>query len=104
MWPTLKATWTVLKERRRQHTLWGRQTHPDGTGSVADVIAAARSKTVCDISFRSGNPSWRLILEEEVAEAFAERDPHKLREELSQVAAVALSWMEAIDRRTHEKE
>jgi hypothetical protein len=42
---------------------------------------------------------WVDILEEEVAEAAAESDPAKLRAELVQVAAVAVAWIEAIDRR-----
>jgi hypothetical protein len=43
--------------------------------------------------------TWRDILLEEVYEAFAETDSDRLREELIQVAAVALSWVDAIDRR-----
>jgi hypothetical protein len=35
-----------------------------------------------------------------VAEALAEDDPTLLRAELIQVAAVAVAWVEAIDRRT----
>ena len=33
-----------------------------------------------------------------VGEAFAESDPDKLRTELIQVAAVAVAWIESIDR------
>jgi hypothetical protein len=40
-----------------------------------------------------------LILREEVYEAFAEEDPAALRTELIQVAAVAATWVDAIDRR-----
>ena len=36
---------------------------------------------------------------EEVAEAFAEADVRRLRAELVQCAAVAVKWVEAIDRR-----
>ena len=35
---------------------------------------------------------------EEVAEAFEEHDPARLRSELVQVAAVAVAWVEKIDR------
>ena len=41
--------------------------------------------------------SWFAILGEEVGEAFRERDPEALTEELIQVAAVALSWAQAIE-------
>lgn len=46
-----------------------------------------------------GTVTWWHILREEVFEAAAEEDPDKLRAELVQVAAVALKWAEAIDRR-----
>ncbi|HYF53037.1 MAG TPA: hypothetical protein VEA41_02135 [Salinarimonas sp.] len=43
--------------------------------------------------------TYSQILAEEVAEALAESDPMLLRAELVQVAAVAVQWVEAIDRR-----
>jgi malonyl CoA-acyl carrier protein transacylase len=43
--------------------------------------------------------TWEHILTEEHYEAMAEEDPTRLREELIQVAAVAVAWVEAIDRR-----
>lgn len=39
------------------------------------------------------------ILDAEVCEAFDESDSKKLRANLVQVAAVAVNWIEAIDRR-----
>jgi hypothetical protein len=41
------------------------------------------------------------VLNEEVAEAFAESDPAKLRAELLQVAAVCAAWIYDIDTRPH---
>lgn len=46
-----------------------------------------------------GTVTWWHILREEVLEAAAESDPEALRAELIQVAAVAMKWAEAIDRR-----
>lgn len=104
----------VFDERERQHAKWGEQNHPDGTGgepsatrSLSDVEAlreirrrhAAETKRLCDAAAAEGRCTWRLILREEVDEAVAEDDPEKLRAELIQVAAVAVSWIEAIDRR-----
>jgi hypothetical protein len=40
-----------------------------------------------------------MLVREEVAEVFQETDPVKLREELVQVAALAVSWIEKIDAR-----
>lgn len=74
----------VRRERTRQHDKWGEQNHDDGW--------------------------WTAILAEEVGEAAqAALQAHfpddgsktldDLREELIQVAAVAVAWIEAIDRR-----
>ena len=88
----------VVDERIRQDEKWGEQNHPDGTNSTFRS-AAEQAKQVCDYHHRHGTGTWRHILHEEVCEAFAESDPAKLRAELIQVAAVAVAWVEAIDRR-----
>lgn len=98
--------WEVAAERGRQNVKWGEQNHPDGTGPeiawaftgpAAYVAEAAR--TQCQHEAEEGATNWRSILTEEVAEAYAEDDPAKLRAELVQVASVAVAWIEAIDRR-----
>lgn len=89
----------VIQERVRQEAKWGQQNHPDGTGVPSMQAAAERSRLVCDLNFRRGKGSWADILREEFHEALAEADPANLREELIQVAAVAVAWVEAIDRR-----
>ena len=104
----------VYAERERQHEKWGEQNHPDGTGGEPspkrspEQVAQLRSvrveharntRDLCDHAFAGGTGTWRHILREEVDEAIAEDDPVALRKELIQVAAVAVSWVEAIDRR-----
>jgi hypothetical protein len=89
----------VYKERRRQDRLWGVQDHPDGT-SLRNGNDADRVKVICEETRRIfGVPTWMHILQEEAWEAFAEEDPKEIRAELVQVAAVAVAWIEAIDRR-----
>lgn len=90
---------SVAIERGRQDSLWGEQNHLDGT-NVNYALNAAIEKHFTEAAASSGQLTWRHILVEEVYEALAETDPAKLREELIQVAAVAVSWVEAIDRRT----
>ena len=67
----------VMEERKRQDELWGEQNHDDGI--------------------------WLAILVEEVGEVAndinEQSSSKELREELIQVAAVAVSWVESIDRR-----
>ena len=78
---------------------WGEQNHPDGTGSEVDKRMALGMRFACQRAFAGPDGTWRDVLIEEVYEAFAESDPAKLREELRQVAAVAVNWIQAIDRR-----
>jgi len=89
----------IAAERDRQDVKWGQQQHPDGTGNLEQGKAAESARDWCKSAFGSGYGTWSDILAEEVAEANAERDPAKLRAELVQVAAVAVAWIEAIDRR-----
>jgi hypothetical protein len=86
-------------ERIRQVTKWGVQTRPDGTGGGITADLARITKHVTDAAAADGSLTWRHILDEEVLEAFAETDQDKLRTELIQVAAVAISWVEDIDRK-----
>jgi DNA-binding PucR family transcriptional regulator len=88
----------VAAERRRQDARWGEQNHPDGAGP-AYAEEASRRREECERAAEAGQLTWRHILLEEVAEAGAEHEPKRLREELIQVAAVAVAWAEAIDRR-----
>jgi hypothetical protein len=94
------ALMQVDDERIRQDQRWGEQNHADGTGAAYDVEMRDAKRAQCDDAFLTGLGTWRHILEEEVAEAFAEEEPENLRAELIQVAAVAVAWVEAIDRRT----
>lgn len=91
----------VVRERIRQDAKWGEQNHPDGTGinGPTDRQLADASRKLCQSAAEAGMVTWRHILDEEMREAFAEPDPVALRAELVQVAAVAVAWIEAIDRR-----
>lgn len=94
-------------ERERQEQKWGQQNHPDGTGPnllmpIGGITADLYRESMvdrCDLMHQVGAGTWEHILTEEYAEAMAEADPAVLRRELIQVAAVAVAWIEAIDRR-----
>ena len=71
----------VVGERQAQLQKWGIQNHTDAM--------------------------WLAILHEETGEAatgILEGDEENLRAELVQVAAVAVAWVEAIDRRRAERD
>lgn len=110
----------IHAERARQDAKWGPQNHPDGTGDAAmlgmsmasiaqmlkgingDLRATGLPVWLAFDNQRSlvgTGPKWLPIFLEEVSEAAAEDEPAKLRAELIQVAAVAVAWIEAIDRR-----
>lgn len=86
-------------ERARQLAKFGDQKHPDGTGNTEQQKYAETARRWCQDSFGSGYGTWADILDEEVAEAKAERDPAKLRAELVQVGAVVAAWIWDIDQR-----
>ena len=95
---TSKVLNDVRTERVSQDAKWGIQHHPDGT-SEDNKMYADLAKQRCEAMVRQDALSWRDILDEEVAEAYAETDPVKLRAELVQVSAVVVAWIEDIDSR-----
>ena len=70
----------VLTERERQDTKWGEQNH---------------------------DPSWWVVIETEelgeVAKAVFEKELDEYRQELIQVAAVAVAAVESLDRQARQK-
>lgn len=118
-----EALMEVAQERSRQDARWGMQDHPDGTGKKSVPLnrivhngpisersgsnhfafgLSLMAKQATDRAAKEGMVSWADILLEEVFEAMAEEDPVKLVQELTQVAAVAVAWVEAIERRLRE--
>ena len=98
----------VADERSRQFARYG--TNEDlehGTGTPwlfpvsqlpASAVEASFRAEYEDVETTVGRPNWMRLVREEVAEAFAETDPARLREELIQVAALCVSWVEKIDQ------
>ncbi len=88
----------VKAERDRQDAKWGERNHPDQVGGYLrrPIELAGDFRRW----LRDGSAAWDLILLEEVAEAWdAIGNEKALRAELVQVAAVAVAWVEALDRR-----
>lgn len=100
--PTSAVLAEVAAERRRQDDRWGEQNHPDGTGLPIYWHSARRHRHSAERAAAAGLLAWRDVLLEETYEALAEGDPERLRAELVQVSAVAVAWIEAIDRRTEQ--
>ena len=90
----------VMTETERQYDLHGPVPSDRQTGTdTCHRYWANLEKSRTDQAAREGTLTWFQILIEEVAEARAETDWPKLREELVQVAAVAASWVEDGDKK-----
>ncbi|PSK96673.1 hypothetical protein CLV30_12555 [Haloactinopolyspora alba] len=88
----------IEDERDRQDAKWGEQNHRDGTvAQLEDRAIKARDER--RDAAAGGYVTWLHILHEEFWEAASQPDPAKLRAELVKVSAVALAWVEALDRR-----
>ena len=94
----------VYDEINRQDAKWGDQSsHPDGTHPSRHRQAEANYvRLQCQQAFAEGRGTWRHILDEEVAEAYAETGAN-LSTELVQVAAVAVQWRAAQARRNQPR-
>jgi hypothetical protein len=107
LWSTLCR---IAGERQLQDKKWGEQNHPDHDPTLSDrepqrlaeeyeIPTAARAKFICQEAFRKGQGSWATILIEEVGEAIGAGTPEDLKQELVQVAAVCVAWIQCIERR-----
>lgn len=109
------ATYRVLdevaRERARQFAQYGTNADlQDGTGADAYWLYpfSLHTALTAQAGFRAdyegheqqhGAPTWMHLVREEIAEAFQESDPARLEEELVQVAALCVSWVEKIRAR-----
>ena len=92
----------VNDERTRQDMKWGPQRHPDFLPDYPLSLEMEMAIKLTNYSFQNDKGTWSHILVEEVAEAIEEAkkgDLQKLKEELIQVAAVAVAWVEDIETR-----
>ena len=92
----------IRKERQRQIEKWGEQKLPMLNVPFTEKGIEEKSKAYKAINDNSES-SWFSVLQEEVSEAFAETDPKKQREEMIQVAAVAVQIIEYLDRRVNSE-
>lgn len=83
-----------------QNRNWGYDwlCHPDGTSDRFRAIADTTRWREQEAAGK-GTVTWQQILDADTAAAYAETDPARLREQLLRVAATAVAWCEALDRR-----
>jgi hypothetical protein len=88
-----------MREHERQDEKWGQQNHEMGAkhGKMKELADQMKG-----LNYHRSH-SWYTILMEEVYESFAEFKPERQREEMIQVAAVAVQIIEYLDRRIEEE-
>lgn len=99
----------VLEERVAQEARYGEAnlTIVNGTGPetrwlqpLSQVSAVQIQKALRrdyeEFEDETGAPTWVHLVREEIAETFQEEDPARLAEELIQVAALCVSWVERL--------
>lgn len=112
---TVSTTLKVQTEVGRQEEQWGLKSWQDGTGPAEHVLAAFAgwmyagaqelanvARNEADALEANGQVTWLDLLLEEVLESAAERpdlDNRELDRELTQVAAVCVSWLKDRERR-----
>lgn len=103
----------VRQERIKQDKKWGEQNHPclDQTllnreGGCTpqrmteeyNIPSELLAKQSCDRKADKGECTWVDIALEELSEVTSTFDIHKRREEIIQLSAVCVAWVEKIDR------
>ena len=109
---TIRVLVRLLAERRRQVARYGHnRSVTDGTGEDVRWIprhAGGRTSRTIEQEFRldletwlseNDHETWVHLVREEIAEAFCETTPARLREELLQSAALIVAWIEQLDAR-----
>lgn len=85
-------------ERQAQIKKFGDQHRPLGMGDPGDHNLADMIREASDVAEETGHRTWRHVILEEVYEALAERDPVRIKEELTQVAAVCQAIIHDLPR------
>lgn len=89
----------IIVERRRQEQAWPGEQLSNGTGGdTARQLSDLVRKAVDALNNTLSN-TFAHVLVEEVLEALAETNLDALRKEVVQIGAVAVKWIEHIDRR-----
>ena len=100
----------VFAERQSQEARYGEANLSTQSGTGPDVRWLLPYTTRSAVSIQhdlrdyyedfeeeTGSITWLHLVREEICEAFQESDPVRLAEELIQVAALCVSWVERLD-------
>ncbi len=89
----------VSLERIRQDSKWGEQSYESISFKVkAGLYSEKHAKELCDNADKDGTLTWSHIAFEEFAEVIDAKTETLRREEIIQLCAVLVAWVENIDR------
>jgi len=107
----------IRKERERQNEKFGEQNppclydnlieaeiQPNAMCVIYGIPTEEEAKNKCDEAFSGGFGTYADIAIEEMSEVISAFDIHKRREELIQLTAVCVAWIEKIDRDIERQE
>lgn len=106
---TNKISREILDEVINQYNKWGIMNHPSVAPTLNpkngqqlseyyEIPTETQARNLCEEAFISNNGSWSVIAVEELVESINASHPQHRREELIQLAAVCISWIDSIDR------
>jgi hypothetical protein len=109
--PMVNVIIDLVRRRETQEAKYGHVNDllVDGTGpkvnwamamGPADWVEKRMREDYEEFEAEEGLPTWMHLVREEVAEAFMEDDPARLEDELLDVAALCVSWIERLRKRT----
>lgn len=103
----------IKLERIKQDKKWGVQNHPcldevllkreggctpERMCEEYEIPSENRAKKLCETAFKRGVGTYAHIASEEFSEVISAFDIYKRREELIQLTAVCVAWIQKIDR------
>ncbi len=104
---TIEILTELLVERERQHEKFGKRNLPETGIELSDDVNASCFAydllASCSEESTAGQPTYRMLLDDDIWEAFEEAEPSRLRGELVQIGAVVVEWIEALDRKKRER-
>lgn len=86
----------LLKDGTGPDVVWIPGRFPEGFPIRASAVERILREDYEAFEEAHGLPTWMHLVREEIAESFQEDDPTRLQEELIQVAALCVSWVERI--------
>lgn len=104
----------IVNERIRQDQKWGKQNHPsvdvvlenrDGGCTPErmceefEIPSEDRARQMCEIHAKRKDLTWTHIVVEELSEAVSCKNDAERRQELVQLAACVVAWIENIDEK-----